>query len=281
MKITALLSLLLILTSFDKPAWRLLSGKGQPISYNELLKKCSEADIILFGEFHNNPIHHWLQYELARDLLERHPELTLGGEFFETDDQLIINEWLRGLLEYRHFEAEVKIWPNFKTDYWPLLLFAKTNQLPFIATNIPRRYASIVARHGMDSLYSIQESASALLPPLPVEINEELPGYKAMMEMSAHSGMKYMMEAQAIKDATMAYSILKNHRKGQIFLHINGAYHSNNYEGIYWYLKKSNPNLRVVTIGCAEQENISKPAPGYKGLADFIILTPTSLTKTH
>jgi len=240
-----------------------------------------EADVILFGELHNNPINHWLQLELVQDLLKHKSRLILGAEFFETDDQIIINELLKGLIEYRHFEAEAKTWPNFKTDYWPLLVFAKDNQLSFIATNIPRRYASVVARHGMDSLYRIKESASAFLPPLPVDINEELPGYKAIKEIGMHSGMKYMLEAQAIKDATMAYNILQNIRQGYRFVHINGAYHSNNYEGIYWFLKQAKPDLRIVTISCAEQDLISKLADENKGIADFIIVTPSSMTKTH
>lgn len=240
-----------------------------------------EADVILFGELHNNPINHWLQLELAQDLAQHSPRLIIGAEFFETDDQIIINEFLQGLLEYRHFETEAKTWPNFKTDYWPLLLFARDNQLSFIATNIPRRYASIVARHGMDSLLRIQESASAFLPPLPVDINDELPGYKAIKEMGMHSGMKFMLEAQAIKDATMAHNILQNIDRGHRLLHINGAYHSNNYEGIYWFLKQAKPDLRIVTISCAEQNVISKLADENKGIADFIIVTPSSMTKTH
>ena len=240
-----------------------------------------EADVILFGELHNNPINHWLQLELAQDLLKHQSDLVLGGEFFETDDQIIINEFLKGLLEYRHFEAEAKIWPNFKTDYWPLLLLARDNQRSFIATNIPRRYASIVARHGMDSLFRIKESASSFLPPLPIDINEELPGYNAIKKMGMHSGMNYMLEAQAIKDATMAYNILQNLRQGHRFLHFNGAYHSNHYEGIYWFLKQAKPNLRIVTISCVKQGAISKLADENKSIADFIIVTPSSMTKTH
>lgn len=274
---------ILTLMSFDKPAWKLYSKNGKSTDYKSLLDQCAKSDIILFGEIHNNPIAHWLQLELARDLLKNNT-LVMGAEFFETDNQDIVNEYLAGLIEYRHLKSEAKIWDNFETDYLPLLNFAKANHLPFIATNIPRRYASIVARLGMDSLNSpkITMAQKNLMPKLPIEINLELPGYKALKEGAGmHGHMSFMAEAQALKDATMARNIVQNVKKGTVFLHINGAYHSNNYEGIYWYLKKQNPELKITTITTVEQEYISVLEKESQLIADFIIATPSSMTKTH
>ena len=87
-------------------------------------------------------------------------------------------------------------------------------------------------------------------------------------------------KAQAIKDATMANSILKNWQKGQIVLHFNGSYHTDKYLGIIWYLKRHNPDAKVSTITTVQQDDISKLNDEYKGSADFIIVVPSSMTKT-
>ena len=43
-----------------------------------MIKSLAKRDIILFGELHNNPISHWLQYEVTADL-NKTRELILGA----------------------------------------------------------------------------------------------------------------------------------------------------------------------------------------------------------
>lgn len=45
----------------DNPAYRLFDEKGKNTSYKDLVKQASEADIVFFGELHDNPICHWLE----------------------------------------------------------------------------------------------------------------------------------------------------------------------------------------------------------------------------
>ena len=63
---------IILLSSFikDNPAYGLFTEKGKKADYSDLIKAASSADIILFGEEHNNPISHWLQLELTSDLLD-------------------------------------------------------------------------------------------------------------------------------------------------------------------------------------------------------------------
>ena len=65
-----LFSLGLLSFTTDKPAYRLFDAKGQAKNYADLLKTAAKADIVFFGELHNNPIAHWLQLELTQDLLK-------------------------------------------------------------------------------------------------------------------------------------------------------------------------------------------------------------------
>lgn len=269
----------------DKPAYIIFDSSGGKSSYKELLKEAEEADVIFFGELHDNPICHWLEFELEKDLYsETGKNLILGAEMFETDNQLIINEYLKGMIKDKNFEAEARLWGNYKTDYKPLLMFARDSSLPFIATNVPRRYAAMVNQGGFESLEGVGTDAGKLLPPLPFDFDENLKCYKEMIEgmaaMGGHGGTN-IAKAQALKDATMAYNIYNNLVKGKTFLHFNGSYHSDNHEGIVWYLKKYNPGLKIITISCVEQKDVTEFNQENKDLADFIIAIPETMTKTQ
>ena len=269
----------------DKAAYQLFNSEGKQIKYKKLLKAASEADIILFGELHNNPICHWLQLELTKDLFSsKNANIVLGAEMFESDNQLIINEYLLGVIKKRNFEKEARLWPNYETDYKPLLEFAKENDLKFIATNIPRRYASVVYSKGFDALNDLEPEAKLFIAPLPIEYDAELSGYKKMKQMMGKMGKQAnenLAKAQASKDATMAFFILKNLENGQTFIHFNGTYHSDNFEGISWYLKRNNPELKILTIASVEQDSVEKLNEESKAVADFILCIPENMTKTY
>ncbi|QHT70596.1 ChaN family lipoprotein [Rhodocytophaga rosea] len=283
--------ILFTLLSFtaDKPAYQVFTQKGKAVSYTHALKDIQQADIILFGELHNNPIAHWLELQITKDLYAvKKDQLVLGAEMFEADNQLIVNEYIAGKIAARHLESEAKLWDNYDTDYKPLIDFALANHLPFAATNIPRRYASLVARSGLSALDSLSAEARNWMAPLPVQVDLNLPGYKQMMGMgggSAGHGSEMnasnIARAQAVKDATMAHFILQHWQPGKTFLHFNGSYHSDRFEGIVWYLNHYKPGLKIVTLSSVEQPEIDKLQDKSADLANFIIAIPSDMTKTY
>lgn len=273
-----------VLFSFkgDKKAYQLYTIEGKTVDYSELLNKAKVADIVLFGELHDNPICHWLQLELTNDLITlKKGNILLGAEMFEADDQIALNEYLAGKLSDKTFKDEVKLWSNYKTDYKPLIETAKKNNVPFIATNIPRRYANLVYNKGMEKLDSIDTEAKKWMCPLPMKYDANLKCYKEIFESAGGHGGENLPKSQAIKDATMAHFILKNWTKGKVFIHYNGAYHSNNHEAIEWYLKQQKADLKILTISATEQSDMDTLATDAIGLGDYIICTPESMTKTQ
>ena len=260
-------------------AYKIFNGKGKATDYEEIIKECKNADIIFFGELHNNPIIHWLQLELTKDIYSRRPNLVLGAEMFESDNQILINEYFLGHISQKSFESEARIWNNYATDYRPLLEFAKSMDILFVATNVPRRYASMVNKKGLAALEELPSYSKIYLPALPIPQDMNLKCYKDMLNM-ANGDMKFP-QAQMIKDATMAYNISKHWQNGQVFLHFNGAFHSDNHEGIIWYLRKYNPDFKIVVISSVEQDNIEKLSPDYYQKGNFIIATPSNMTKTY
>jgi uncharacterized iron-regulated protein len=267
----------------DKPAYQLYSKEGKVISYESALKKIKEADVVLFGELHNNPIAHWLELSMLKDLPSN--KLLVGAEMFESDEQSMLNRYLNDEISLEEFEKGADLWSNFSTDYAPILEYSKEKNIPVFATNCPRKYARIVAKKGISALDSLASEQKDYLPPLPVEMDITLPGYQNMLKESIHGesmwNNRFMAEAQALKDATMAHFIFKNLKPGFNFFHLNGAYHSDYFEGIYWSLKKKNKNLKIVTISTVEQKNIEKLDQANLNKADIIIAVPDDMTKTY
>jgi uncharacterized iron-regulated protein len=275
-----LLFIALISLSFsDHLAYQVFSSKGKKVSYDKMIKEMQDADIILFGELHNNPISHWMQLEVSKSLMDRQP--VFGAEMFEADNQVMMTEYMEGLISSQNFEDQMRLWKNNATDYQPLVELARENNRPFIATNVPRRYASLVFREGIDGLDQLSDEAKTWMAPLPFEIDMELPGYKSMLEMGMGHGGDNIVQSQALKDATMAYFILENMELGDVFIHFNGTYHSNDFEGIYYYLKQADPDLKIITIASVEQEDTDSIIEENEGVADFILVIDEDMTKTY
>jgi uncharacterized iron-regulated protein len=277
-------AVMLLNTSFSQNvrAFKIYDKEGKETEYSEMVSSALKNQVVLFGELHNNPISHFLQIKLTKDLYASSGNnLTLAAEMFEADEQIILNEYISGKISERNFKAETKLWNNYATDYKPLVEFAKSNGLKFIASNIPRRYASIVYIKGLEGLDSLEPQAYDWIVPLPVSIDLTLKTYASLKEgMEGHKN-NFLPESQAIKDATMAYFIIKNLIPDSKILHFNGAYHSDFYEGIYWFLKRDKPEMKVLTITSVEQNDLNQLEEENLNKADFIIVVDSDMTKTY
>lgn len=264
----------------DKQPYRLFTKGGKKTTYNKLLKAAAQTDIIFFGEEHDNALVHWLQLEFTKDLAAK-KQLVLGAEMIEADNQRQLDQYLRGEINQKMFDSTARLWDNHKTDYKPLVDFAKDNKIPFVATNIPRRYASMVYKKGFEALNGLTAEEKAWMAPLPIAYDATLPGYVKMLEMAGGHGGDNLPKAQAVKDASMAHFIVKNLKPGTVFVHYNGTYHSDNFEGINWYIKKLKPEAKIVTIASVSQKDIDKLQAGHLKKADFILVIDEDMTKTY
>jgi uncharacterized iron-regulated protein len=263
-------------------AYKIYDKQGHEVSWKDLVQQCKGMKAVFFGELHNNPISHWLQLKLTQSLYLENKNLVLGAEMFEADQQILMDEYLSGKITDKNFEAEMRLWPNYKTDYKPLVNFALENKLKFVATNIPRRYASVVSKKGKEELQNVSDDAKKYICPLPLSVDTSLKGYSEIMKMDMGHGTGYNMAcAQAVKDATMAHFINKNLVSGGLFLHFNGAYHSDNFQGIMYYLQKYNASVTCATITTVQQKDPSKLEKENMGKADFTIVVDEEMTTTH
>lgn len=269
-----------VLNAQDKKAYQLFDKKGKKVSFEKVVKAGLKTEVVLFGEFHDNPICHWLELELTKEIAGK-KQVVLGAEMIEADNQIQLNEYLAGKINQKQLDSTARLWPNYKTDYKPLVDLAKAKKIKFIATNIPRRYASLVHKKGFESLESLTEEEKSWIAPQPIPYDKDLPGYTKMMTMMGEHTSPNMPKAQASKDATMAYFIVKNLQSNSVFIHYNGSFHSDNYDGINWYLRKYEAGVAILTIATVEQSDLKKLEKEHFHKADFILVVDENMTKTY
>jgi uncharacterized iron-regulated protein len=283
--IFALLAFTLVSFAQNKPAYQLFDQKGKAAKYDKMVKDLAESDMVFFGEYHTNPISHWLQNEMAKSFYDiKGDKLFFGAEMFENGNQLVLNEYLAGFYDEKKMMPEMtQMWGNYKTDYKPLVEFAKENNLRFIATNIPRRYASMINKKGIEVLKELSPEARAMIGP-DLEKYFDASVYADMADMMGGHvppNMLNIQTAQASKDATMAHFSLKYFNEGDFFFHMDGAYHSNNDRGIIWWINKIQPGLNIKSITTVMQSEWDEMTDEEKAtIANYTIVVADNMTQT-
>lgn len=288
-KISVTVLFLFIQISFvaaqSQPAYKLYNHKGKTAKYDKMIKDLAKSDMVFFGEYHTNPISHWLQIEMAKSFYEKKGDrLIFGAEMFENGNQLVLNEYLAGFYEEDKMKPEItQLWGNYTTDYKPLVEFAKENKLRFVASNIPRRYAAMINKKGMDALKELSPEALAMIGPLEEYFDASV--YADMEEkMGGHipPNMLNIQTAQASKDATMAYFSVNNFNEGDLYFHIDGAYHSDNGRGIIWWVNQIKPGLTIKSVTTVLRSEWDKMTKKEKALiANYIIVVADNMTQTN
>lgn len=288
-KILWIVMLIMSMTTYAQKTpeiFRIFDAQGKEVSYEKMIKTVSATDVVFFGEIHNCVISHWMELKVLETLTENNNKLKVGMEMLEADNQLIIDEYTSSTISSDRFEEECRLWPNHSTDYEPLVYYAKSHHLPLIATNVPRRYASIVKEKGLAFLDSLSAEAKRYLPKLPIKYVENKNAQEGFALMGLLGKAKetkpqLMAQAQAIKDATMGWFIAQNLKKGEQMIHFNGTYHSDARNGIIPYLLEYRPKTTISTIRAVRQEEIDKIEEDYLGLADFYICITEDMNMSY
>jgi uncharacterized iron-regulated protein len=227
--------------------FRAFTADGEPTSLEDIVRTMADMDVVLIGESHTDPVGHWIQAELLREVLAATKvgaesgalrPVGLSLEMFERDVQGIVNEYLQDYITEGQFKASARPWEHYDADYRPMVEMAKEAGIPVIAANAPRRYVNRVTRLGRDALDDLPIQARGVLPPLPypqpsetyreqwlslmanmpMERRCEPPGAEAKAERDEesppsaappHMGafMENGVHAQALWDASMAYAV--------------------------------------------------------------------------
>lgn len=251
------------------------AGSGKELNAAQLAKRLQKYDVVFFGEFHDQGEIHQAESDLLKAMHKlQGDKLALSMEMFEADNQPRLDSFLAGSLSEEDFLATARPWPNYRTDYAPLVNFAKENKMPVVAANVPRFLAAHVAKNNA----STEGIAEQYLQWLPKHTYAPEGAYKekfyAQMN-SPEAPMKMppqrlaaVYAAQCLKDDKMAESIAAfadAHPDMQI-LHINGCFHSDAHLGTTQKLEALRPELKVAVITPLERKQ-----KGEKPAGDFVV----------
>jgi len=231
---------------------------GSRLTVDAISQKMNNYDVVVFGEYHDNKVLHRLEADLLTGVYEQHPNVAVSLEMFERDNQQILNAYLAGRVSEAAFLEQSRPWPNYRSDYRPLIEFAKEEGLRVLAANIPRSVAAHYARRG--TLDGIDDT---LLPHLP-RIHRAPDGeyrqlFLAQMQAMSNkhsampvtdSQMEAFYRAQCLKDDTMAESIVDHHRRypDRKIIHYQGDFHSRYRLGVVEKLQALEPELRILVL---------------------------------
>jgi len=271
----------------ENPHYKIYSTSQQKVvSTDDIISNMDKADVLFFGEEHNDSTCHVLESLLFQKLAGKYPgKSALSMEMFETDCQNVLNEYLAGLIREKNFTTEGRAWKNYK-DYRPMIEFAKAGNIPVVAANAPNRYVNMVNRMGLGSLDKLDNTGKAWLPPLPIDTASGAYYDKFLQIMGGHNAMggMQMYQAQNVWDATMGWSIarfLKKHHDYKVF-QVNGGFHSEEKLGAAAQLKKYYSKVKIVNIACFSDDAYDNPDwSKYSKDNDYIILTDPKLPKTY
>jgi uncharacterized iron-regulated protein len=119
---------------------------GEQLTLTELADRIIKTDVLFWGEEHNDSIGHILELKMLKMLHERYDEkLVLSLEMFETDCQVLLDEYLSGFINKEKLIKDARAWNNYE-DYSPLVDYAKEHKLTVIAANSPRRYNNLMSQ---------------------------------------------------------------------------------------------------------------------------------------
>ena len=257
----------------------------QIISLDKIIADCKNADVLFFGEEHNDSACHYLEAEIFKALHKQFGDkLTLSLEMFETDNQLALNEYLEGFINEDRFSKDVRLWGNYK-DYRPMIEYAKQNHITVVAANAPRRYVNMVSRRGMRSLDSLSKNAKKYLPPLPYDTlsGRYREKFEEVMKGAPGSSSPNIYYSQSLWDASMSYSIYKYWKKNKdkkIF-HCEGRFHCDEKLGTLAQLQKRKSKLKILNISAFNDPSFANPNwEQFSNLGDYVIITNPDLKKT-
>lgn len=288
--------------------YAIFHADGRAADLDAVLAAMADADVVFLGEIHTDPVAHALQLALLEAAHQTYGDtrpVALSLEMIERDAQLVLDEYLAGLIRERDFLAASRPWGNYATDYRPLVEYAKAHGLPVVAANAPGRYVSRTGREGVAGLDILGDEARAFLAPLPIAPASETYAAKfqeTMQGMMAHGAahtaapadsastpahsaampampsLDNMLAAQNLRDATMGFSMAEHlaRHPGTLILHMNGSFHSEGGMGTPDHLAHYAPGTRVLIVTMAIEADFAE-APAPSEAPGFLIQTDQAL----
>ena len=270
------------------------SAKAEGVDFEAMIAQLASADVVVVGEQHDNAPTHRLELQILEGLARRNRSVILSLEMFERDVQPNLNSYLSGQIQEAEFLKVSRPWPAYQSDYKPLVAFASEHRWPVLAANVPRRYASQVARSGLPSINSLSPAERAFFAGS-VACPHDRYFKRFQQEMGSHPGaaggssvksvmsddpalMDRLYAAQCLKDETMAESIANAWSAAPspkpLVVHFTGAFHSDFKQGTVSRLQQRLAGKQIRVVSIIPVANLDKiKRSDERRRADYVIFT--------
>ncbi len=272
--------------------------RQQVVPVDTLIEDMKDAEVLFFGEEHNDSVTHYMEKQIFSLLFQRYGErVALSLEMFDRDVQTVMDEYLDGMIREKNFTKDARVWSNYR-DYRPMVEWAREHHLNVVCANAPTRYTNLAGRKGQEALLDLSPDALQWIAPLPYDTATGAYYEKLTGMMGGHSSSKdtankvpvmnmpafHLVTAQSLWDATMAWSIhqyLRSHRKALV-MQVNGKFHSDEGFAVVSQLEQYRPGTRYLILSSASDEKFPDIHwPDYSANGDYILITDPAVPKTY
>jgi uncharacterized iron-regulated protein len=260
------------------------------VPFERVVDAAAGADLVFFGEYHDDPETHRAELALLDGLATRGRRIVLSLEMFERDVQPVVDDYLAGRITESIFLARARPWPRYATDYRALVERAKAAGWPVIASNIPRSLASAVGRKGLaafDTLGAAERRFAATANECPKDdyyrrFIEAMPSHNTAGSAPVDTAQQRATSdrffiAQCVKDEAMAESVSAAAQRlgsGSLVVHYDGAFHSDFRDGTVSRALRRMPGARSIVISAIPlADPATADGPAHARRADFVIFT--------
>jgi len=297
-RITAIVVLAsgLTLAQATVPATIVSGQSGAAVELDAMLTDIAHADVVFVGEEHDSASTHRLELMILQGVASRRKDAILALEMFERDVQEPLDHFSMGHTSEEDFLAASRPWPNYATDYKPLVDLAISKDWPVVASNVPRRLAAEVAKSGLDVLKTKTPDEQKLFAQdLQCPTDDDYfkrfaeamgdhpaaPGSDAASVAASRASLERTYFAQCLKDETMGESVAQAYTTGAIggasplVVHFNGAFHSDFKLGTAARAARRLPGKRIVVITVLPVDRPDRAAPdeSERRRGDYLIYT--------
>ena len=285
-----------VLAQTTAPAKIVSGASGAAVELDAMLTDLARADVVFVGEQHDSANAHRLELAILQGIAERRKDAIVALEMFERDVQEPLDHFSMGHTSEEDFLAASRPWPNYATDYKPLVDFAISKDWPVIASDVPRRFAAEVARSGVEVLKTKSaEEQKLFAQDLQCPTDDEYfrlfaeamgdhpaaPGSDATSVAASRASLERTYFAQCLKDETMGESVAQAYTAGAIggasplVVHFNGAFHSDFKLGSAARAARRLPGKRIVVLTILPVDSFEQAAPSEaeRRRADYLIYT--------
>jgi uncharacterized iron-regulated protein len=266
------------------------SRAGRWVEWGTMADSLARQDVVVVGEQHDDPATHRAEAALLDAIGRRNPRVMVSLEMFERDVQPLLDDYGVGRVTEADFLAGSRPWPNYASDYRPLVEHARARRWPVVAANVPRPLASAVARGGMAALDTLPLSHRRLWAAerrcAPEgdyfrrfgEAMGGMQGHGAGTDSAAaRATLARFYAAQCIKDETMAESIARALYawRGWMVVHYTGGFHAEQRLGTVERVARRLPGALIAVVIIIPVPDPSAVAPAeFADRGDYVVFVP-------